>query len=86
MEMEKYTPNRAHFFMPKKYTTFSTEQIVALRSVNNISLESYDFAASFVFSISIKIYICNFSVHSIPQAPNSDYEYEYTPPFLAHLI
>jgi hypothetical protein len=30
----------------KKYTTFSTERIVALRSVNKIFLESYDFAAN----------------------------------------
>jgi hypothetical protein len=45
MEMEKYTPNRAHFFVRNKYTTFSTERIVALRSVNNIFPESYDFAA-----------------------------------------
>jgi hypothetical protein len=29
----------------KKYTTFSTEQIVALRSVNKIFPESYDFTA-----------------------------------------
>jgi hypothetical protein len=43
--MEKYTPNRARFFVRKKYTTFSTEQIVALRSVNKIFPESYDFAA-----------------------------------------
>jgi hypothetical protein len=28
MGMEKYTPNRARFFVRKKYTTFSTEQIV----------------------------------------------------------
>jgi hypothetical protein len=45
MGMEKYTPNRAHFFMCKKYTTFSTERIVALRSVDKIFLENYDFAA-----------------------------------------
>jgi hypothetical protein len=32
----------------KKYTTFSTKQIVALRSVNLIFPESYDFAASIV--------------------------------------
>jgi hypothetical protein len=30
----------------KKYTTFTTEQIVALRSVNKIFPESYDFAAT----------------------------------------
>jgi hypothetical protein len=30
----------------KKYTTFTTERIVALRSVNKILPESYDFAAS----------------------------------------
>jgi hypothetical protein len=29
----------------KKYTTFSTERIVALQSVNNIFPESYDFAS-----------------------------------------
>jgi hypothetical protein len=46
MGMEKYTPNRARFFLRKKYTTFSTERIVALRSVNKIFPESYDFAAS----------------------------------------
>jgi hypothetical protein len=46
MGMEKYTPNRARFFVRKKYTTFSTEQIVALQSVNKSFLESYDFAAS----------------------------------------
>jgi hypothetical protein len=46
MGMEKYTPNRAHFFMRKKYTTFSTVQIVALQSVNKIFPESYDFAAT----------------------------------------
>jgi hypothetical protein len=33
MGKEKYTPNRAHFFVRKKYTTFTTERIVALRSV-----------------------------------------------------
>jgi hypothetical protein len=44
MGMEKYTPNRARFFVRKKYTTFSTGLIVALRSVN-IFPESYDFAA-----------------------------------------
>jgi hypothetical protein len=33
--------------MRKKYTTFSTERIVALPSVNKIFTESYDFAASF---------------------------------------
>jgi hypothetical protein len=31
--------------MRKKYTTFSTERIVALRSVNKIFPESYDIAA-----------------------------------------
>jgi hypothetical protein len=46
--MEKYTctPNRARFFMRKKCTTFSTARIVALRSVNRIFSESYDFAAT----------------------------------------
>jgi hypothetical protein len=38
-------PNRARFFVRKKYTTFSTVRIVALRSVNKIFPESYDFAA-----------------------------------------
>jgi hypothetical protein len=33
------------FFVRKKYTTFSTERIVDLRSVNSIFPESYDFAA-----------------------------------------
>jgi hypothetical protein len=32
------------FFVCKKYTTFSTERIVALQSVDNIFPESYDFA------------------------------------------
>jgi hypothetical protein len=45
MVMEKYTPNRARFFVRKKYTTFSTIRIVALRSVNKIFPESYDIAA-----------------------------------------
>jgi hypothetical protein len=45
MEMEKYTPNRARFFVRKKYATFSTDRIVALRSVSKIFPESYDFAA-----------------------------------------
>jgi hypothetical protein len=45
MGMEKYTPNRARFFVLKKYTTFSTERIVALRSVNKIFPGSDDFAA-----------------------------------------
>jgi hypothetical protein len=31
----------------KKYTTLSTERIVALRSINKIFPESYDFAARF---------------------------------------
>jgi hypothetical protein len=43
--MDKYTPNGVRFFVRKKYTTFSTERIVALRSVNKIFPESYDFAA-----------------------------------------
>jgi hypothetical protein len=46
MGMEKYTPNRARFFVRKLYTTFSIEQIVALRSVNKIFPESYDFAVN----------------------------------------
>jgi hypothetical protein len=46
MRMEKYTPNHAHFFVHKKYTTFNTERIVALpQSVNNIFSESSDFSA-----------------------------------------
>jgi hypothetical protein len=36
MGMEKYTPNHERFIVRKKYTTFITERIVALRSVNNI--------------------------------------------------
>jgi hypothetical protein len=45
--MEKYTSLRARFFVRKKYnTTFNTERIVALRSVNKIFPESYDFAAN----------------------------------------
>jgi hypothetical protein len=47
MGMKKYTPNRAHFFVRKKYTAVSTERIVTLRSVNKISPESYDFAATY---------------------------------------
>jgi hypothetical protein len=39
-------PQKCAFFVRKKYTTFSTEQIVALRSVNKIYQESYDFAAN----------------------------------------
>jgi hypothetical protein len=46
MGMEKYTPNRARFSVREKYTTFSTVRTVALRSVNKIFLESYDFAAT----------------------------------------
>jgi hypothetical protein len=46
MGMEKFTPNRDHFFVRKKYTIFSTEQIVALWSVNKILPESYDFTAN----------------------------------------
>jgi hypothetical protein len=38
-------PNCARFFVRKKYTTFNTERIVALQSVNKIFPESYDFAA-----------------------------------------
>ena len=55
MGMEKYTPNRAHFFVRKKYTTFSAQRIVALRSVNKIFPERYDFAAKiFIVSSSLK--------------------------------
>jgi hypothetical protein len=43
--MEKYAQNRTCVLVCKKYTTFSTERIVALRSVNNIFPDSYDFAA-----------------------------------------
>jgi hypothetical protein len=47
MGIKKYTPDCARFFMRKKYTTFSTERIEALWSVNNkIFPESYDFAAN----------------------------------------
>jgi hypothetical protein len=45
MGMEN-TPIHARFFVHKKYTTFGTERIVALRSVNKILPESYDFAAN----------------------------------------
>jgi hypothetical protein len=38
-------PNHARFFLRKKYTTFSTDRIVAFWSVNKI-LKSYDFAAN----------------------------------------
>jgi hypothetical protein len=34
MGMEEYTPNCARLLVRKKYSTFSTERIVALRSVN----------------------------------------------------
>jgi hypothetical protein len=40
----------------KKYTTFSTEGIVALRSVNKIFPESYDIAASFCYGV-LDIYL-----------------------------
>jgi hypothetical protein len=46
MAVEKYNPNRVRFFVRKKYTIFSSERIVALRSVNKIFPESYDFAAN----------------------------------------
>jgi hypothetical protein len=45
IELEKTTPNRARFFVRKKYTTFTIDRIVALRFVNKIFQESYDFAA-----------------------------------------
>jgi hypothetical protein len=45
MGMEKYTPNRARFFVRKKYTTLRTKRIIAIRSVNITFPESYDFAA-----------------------------------------
>ena len=46
MRMEKYTPNHAHFFVHKKYTTFNTERIAALpQPFNNIFPEGYDFSA-----------------------------------------
>jgi hypothetical protein len=54
MGMEKYTPNRAHFFVRKKLTTFSTERIVALRSVKKIFPESYDFAAMLTVVLSLR--------------------------------
>jgi hypothetical protein len=38
MGIEKYTPNRALFFVRKKYTTFSTVRILALRSVNEATI------------------------------------------------
>jgi hypothetical protein len=43
MGIEKYTPKTVH----KKYTTFSTERIVALQSVNKSFPDSYDFAANY---------------------------------------
>jgi hypothetical protein len=46
-EWRNIPPKHARFFMRKKYTTFSTVRIVALRSVNKIFPESYDFAARF---------------------------------------
>jgi hypothetical protein len=39
-------PKSVRFFVRKKYTTFSTERIIALRYVNLIFPESYDFAAT----------------------------------------
>jgi hypothetical protein len=57
MGMEKYIPNRARFFVRKKYKTFSTEEIVALRSVNRILAESYDLAASFVRTINNRVVV-----------------------------
>jgi hypothetical protein len=50
MGMKKHTPNRARFFVRKKYTTFSTERIVAVLSVNKIFPESYEFTASTVYN------------------------------------
>jgi hypothetical protein len=52
MGMKKYTSNRAYFFVHKKYTTFSSERIVALRSVNKVSLESHDFPANLSLNLS----------------------------------
>jgi hypothetical protein len=46
-------PKPCAFFVRKKYTTFSAERIVALQSVNNIFLESYDFAASRLDTMSV---------------------------------
>jgi hypothetical protein len=37
--------NRTNIFMHKKYTTSSSVQIVALRSVDKIFPESYNFSA-----------------------------------------
>jgi hypothetical protein len=42
---EEIYPNMCVFFVRKKYATFTIERIVALRSVNKIFPESYDFAA-----------------------------------------
>jgi hypothetical protein len=39
-------PKLRVFFMCKKCTTFGIERIIALRSVNKIFPESYDFAAN----------------------------------------
>jgi hypothetical protein len=44
MGMEKYTLNRARFFVRKKCTTFSTEQN------QQISPKGYDFAANYLLS------------------------------------
>jgi hypothetical protein len=45
MDWRNIPQNRARFFVRKKYTTFNADRIVALRSVNKIFQESYDFAA-----------------------------------------
>jgi hypothetical protein len=39
--------NSPHVFMRKKYTIHSSIRIVALRSVNKIFTEGYDFAACY---------------------------------------
>jgi hypothetical protein len=47
----------------KKYTTFSTERIVALRSVNKIFPENYEFSANLEWSLSERhlpiIFLCD---------------------------
>jgi hypothetical protein len=46
MGMKKYTPNRARFFFrAQEIYNFQHWRKVALRSVNNIFPESYDFVA-----------------------------------------
>jgi hypothetical protein len=71
MGMEKYTPNRARFFVCKKYTTFSTKQIVALRSVNKISPKSYDFAARTFYDTVLTVFRGTFWQSSVERSQSN---------------